>query len=445
MLALKVCNFIYRLLPRRQLSSALYITGEKAQTNFALLTPVIDFEEKVKDKENLRQNIVARHLPIDLEKLIQRWIFFQFMQERKDVLEHTKSELGILITDLMKTSEENKEDIEKLKLHMKMVKEDLRNIKTFYYAAEEETMLNILNLPNTLHEDTPLTDEKVVYTFLEKSSGSSEHHIKIGNKKGLFKYLDSLTCFWKSEAAIFELSLLNYFRHNLDKSGYFQLASPNFCKSVIAEGCGKNPSKLFCIRADELVDKVNKLHFCGGSSLFAFMAFFTKLVINSNLLPIKCFSIGKVYQPCPSSKPPSLFNFSQQSTVSFFIAMSNENDSLKTLIEEVKTLYQNLGYHFRLVLLPADRLDKAESSRLSIQMFSNYLGKYVEVGNISLYGSYLCKRLLFSYTKKNERLYPKIISGTLLNVPKVLGCVLENHSLSGNDLLNDTLKEYVSK
>jgi hypothetical protein len=52
----------------RKFSSALYITGDKAQTNFVVLTPHIDFEDQIKNKSDLIKNIEARKLNINLEK-----------------------------------------------------------------------------------------------------------------------------------------------------------------------------------------------------------------------------------------------------------------------------------------------------------------------------------------------------------------------------------------
>ncbi|KAJ8971589.1 hypothetical protein NQ317_002872, partial [Molorchus minor] len=77
-------------------------------------------------------------------------------------------------------------------------------------------------------------------------------------------------------------------------------------------------------------------------------------------------------------------------------------------------------------------------------MYSNHLKRYVEVGNVSLYDSYLSKRLLFTYTVNKDRKYPKVVGGTLLNVPKLLACVLENNNSSGkNILMSDIIKKHL--
>ncbi|KAJ8968973.1 hypothetical protein NQ314_002005 [Rhamnusium bicolor] len=243
------------------------------------------------------------------------------------------------------------------------------------------------------------------------------------------------------------MGTLNYFRQSLLDSAYTQFSNPDFCRSVIVEGCGDNheeASKFFTIEEhDESKDDINRLHLCGAASLYAFMAYFTKHSVQQTYFPLKYFSLGKKYQPFNSKLPKNLFNLSQEAVLNIFVATLEEVDILEEITNEIITLYESLGYHFRLTLLPANELEKSESLRLSIQMYSNYLESYVEVGNVSFYESYLSKRLLFTYSVDKVRTYPKVISGTLLNVPKLLGCVLENNSIYDQDLIIDLVKKHI--
>lgn len=63
--------------------SALYITGDKASQNFAVLTPYIDFENRIVDKNELLQNITARNISIDLDNIEKKWRFFKLLDERR--------------------------------------------------------------------------------------------------------------------------------------------------------------------------------------------------------------------------------------------------------------------------------------------------------------------------------------------------------------------------
>lgn len=431
---------------KRQCSSALYITGDKAHKTYALVTPVIDFEKELENKDNLERNFKARQLPLNLEKIEERWKFFHEIDEKKKTLELTRTKIGALIKELMKDEETNKEEIEKFKLHSKLIKDDLSNVKQYFYSLEEDTMLLLLNLPNVLHEKTPL-ESVTVHKFLENVEENSFHHMEIAKKNKLIEYINPFTCYLKSDAALFEMGILNYFRHTLLDFKYTQFSNPDFCRSVIVEGCGikyEEKTNVFMLEQhDSSKDDINRLHLCGAASLYPFMAYFCRHSVEQSCFPLKYFCVGKSYKPVSDKAPRDLFNLCQESVINMFTATLEEEDILEDITKHVSSLYESLGYHFKLVYLPANKLDKSESLRLSVQMYSNHLNDYVEVGNISAYDSYLSKRLLFSYSMDKVRKYPKIIAGTVLNVPKVLGCVLENNSVRDVNLITPLLQQFM--
>ncbi|CAH1974000.1 unnamed protein product [Acanthoscelides obtectus] len=425
--------------------SALYITGKKAQETFAVLTPYIDFEERYNNKKNeLIANIAARNYPLDIHKVFDSWEFFQTVDDRRKKLEATRTELAQKISTLMKEYSKNEDEIKKLRLHAKLIKDDLKAMKEHYYEVEEQVMLKILDLPNVLHPKTPLKEETVICQYLEKPESSSESHKDIAEKLGFLQYIDKTSSFLKGEASLFEQAILNYFRNCMIDSGFTVFCNPSFCRSVVAEGCADMENVFTIAESEHSKENLNHLHLSGGATLLSFMAYFTKHTLLSTQLPLKYFAVGKRYRNVDPEKTDDLFNLSQESSLNIFLATAdNELVDLDCVLKDVKGFYQKLGYHFRMVLLPANRIEKSESLHVSIQMYSNHLNGYVEVGNISSYDSYLSKRLIFTYNDQSskDRAFPKIIAGTVLNVPKVLGCVLENSP--DKNLLSDVLNKYL--
>jgi len=316
------------------------------------------------------------------------------------------------------------------------------------YSAEEGAALQALSLPNALHPKTPRSEGLEVFRYLEKNDCESRDHISIGNKKGYFKLLNHMSCYLKSDAALFEYAIQNYLADELVNSNYIQFSNSDFVKSVVVEGCGTDPStntevitleNIHCVSSDG----VNKLHLVGASSLYSFMAYFSKHFLQSSQFPIKAFCIGRKYIVADQNRPPSLFNLNQSTEVGLFLASIDDSDVLEVMVNEITILYKQLGYHFRVVLIPANQLKKSESLRLSVQMFSNNLFSYVEVGYISFYKDYLSKRLLFNFNENKERKYPNVMGGSLINIHKVLGCVLENNNIVEQPLLSEFLTKYV--
>ena len=76
-------------LPVRRSISALYITGDKAQKNYAPLQPYMDFEGTLNNLGTLEKSIKARKLQINLDELKAKYVKFQSM---KNQIKQTEAE-----------------------------------------------------------------------------------------------------------------------------------------------------------------------------------------------------------------------------------------------------------------------------------------------------------------------------------------------------------------
>lgn len=434
----KFCNF----------SSALYITGDKAQSNFIALTPYIDFDNQIETKKELLiKSIKARDIKLDLDQIIKRWNFYKTINEQKIILETTRDEILSRIKILKEDSDKNKSEIDKLILHSKIVKDDLKNVRDYSYGIEENAMLGVLNLPNFLHPNTPLSSIHILHQYKNlENHKSSKNHVEIGESYNLLQFHSPMFYYLKSEAALFEYAITNYFQQNLIEKHLIQFSNADFARSLVVEGCGTDylDSKQVFTIFEPQNQEISKLHLVGGGSLYSFMAYFARHLLAETNLPLKLFSIGRNYTPITNNNT-NLFHTAQQTIVRVFLVTPDndlvENEVFDWIKNEIIQIYEALGYHFRLVYLPANDLAKSESLHLSIQMFSSYSQSYVEVGNLGVYDNYLSKRLLFTYKDGNERKFPRIISGEVLNVQKLLACILETSKEP--KLLSDLLLEHV--
>lgn len=433
----------------RGVKSALYIAGEKAQQMFVSVYPNVDFN-KIFENEKLMSNITKRGISINVEKLKNRFLFFISVEEKKTILEKTKNEMNTLFDDFIINPEENTGRINQLKLHKFVVQEELKSLKEFLSDLQENVIISILNLPNDLHKYTPEIDQ-VYYQHLEKHDHQSEHHMTIAVKLDLLKLVDGWGCYLKSDASLFELAVSNYFVKKFMDLNFVQFQNADFTRSVVVEGCGTNivgNKEVLTIHEpntkNEVLEELSRLHITGSASTYAFMAYFTKHLVPLSYFPLKYFCYGRSYNGDLRTNN-DLFNLNQESILNVFIATIEDDiwQSFQVLTKHVIELYDNLGCHYRLVYLQPDKLHKNESLKLSIQMFSYHSQKYIEVGHISYFGTYISERLLFCSTNNKEQIYPKIISGNILNVQKLLGCILENNHLSDKQLLNGILCEHL--
>lgn len=424
----RIFNYILSFKKLNVRYSALFINGSKATDTFVYITPHIDIE-RIKNRKDLQNEIARRKSTYDLNKFESLWSFYEEIKQRKLDYDKKRADISRELSQLMKIDPES-DAAKKYKIQNDLIKDNLKKLKVPLWSAEENAMVQALAVPNSLHRLTP-DDTVVLHTHLTAPSNKKDH-LKIGKDLGIINFKKNKNYYLTGDAAIFELGAKFYFSEALKKNGFVQFSNPDFVKSVIIEGCGEDHTdsdKSFILHhtEDRKVNVDSRLHLTGGGSLTSYMAYHAKNVINAKNLPFKYFSMGRQYVPAPSDED-SLFHVSQSSVIQMFGGAKDSNELeqlLQDLTETLKTIYGELGYHFRLSYVPADKLLSWESLRLSVEMYSSSLASYVEVGNVSLSGDYISKRLLFTYTEKKESKFPHIISGTLLNVPKLLACVLE--------------------
>ncbi|XP_068623367.1 serine--tRNA synthetase-like protein Slimp [Battus philenor] len=427
---LRLRNFY--ILPNRY--SALFINGPKATDTFVYVTPHIDFPESIKNEQDIELNLLNRKSNVNLVKIKNLWLMYEELKNKKLDLEKRRAKLNKELENLIKNAPADKE-IEKLKIQSSLLKENIKKLKVPFWSAEEAAIVESLKLPNLLHSWTPLQNYKIIYTYKTQPNNNKKNHLEIGRNKNLLQFTNKENYYFKGDAALFELGAKFYFSKVLKDNDYIQFSNPDFVKSLVIEGCGQdhtNPSHSFILHhnEDSKVNLDNRLHLTGGGSLFSFFAYYTKNVLYSRVFPLKYFSMGRQYSPAKKEEI-GLFNVSQSSVVSMFIATREAeecNAVLAEILEIVKKLYSKLGYPFQLTVVPADRLQMWESLKIIIQMYSTSMKSYVEIANISVSGDFISKRLMFTYTEDKQSKFPHVISGTILNVPKLLGCVLEQDS-----------------
>ncbi|XP_044735069.1 serine--tRNA synthetase-like protein Slimp [Chrysoperla carnea] len=411
------------------IQSVLYVSRDKATAVNAYVTPCVEF-----DFQKLCESVNLRKLNINMAEIVALWNYYKHLESNKNQLEHKKQ---FIVDSLRMLSKEPLTDqitdkMNKLKTHGKFVREDLKVMKEKLNVLESDVILRMLNLPNVVHPNTPKEDI-IVHEFESKPS-TELSHLNVGTKLNLIEYNNPQYYFLKGDAAMLELHIMNYGSHIFSNEDFIPVSNPDFVRSIVVEGCGRplyDDSSTFILKNKD-DNPYDDLHLVGGSSVLEFMAIHTKNMVYSSILPLKYFNIGRKYTPtdnnCVSSSA-GLFTASQSTTLEIFIATLDSDDQcgneFKNVLDLVTQLYEMLGYHFRIVYKCPENLHKWESFRADIEMFSSSLNDYVVIGHISISDSYYSKRLMFQYVDNKEKFYPKVISGCIIDYPKLLGCILE--------------------
>lgn len=428
MLLQRMTTPILRIINRQ--ISALYITGDKAKENYSILTPYFDFQSRLTENSTeLRNNIALRKLSDNIDELNLLWDVYRNVQLKKKDLENRRVEIA---SDLKKIAGDNDQNmIRKYKYEGTMVREDLKVLKEKSYHMEDTFVHRYLALPNVLHLRTPTNGiSKIIYEEpIPAESLNTKCHLSYTD---LIEYYDPKCYFLLEAAAELDLLIPFYCVDRFKELGYVQFSNPDFCKSIVVEGAGIQLDSIVTVK-EEYPDasSINRLHLPGAGSMLSYLGFITKLSVFKSALPMKFVSSGREYRN-HANENIGLYGVNQSTQVQLFQALATKEEADRSFDETVKYIsdvLKQFNEHFRYVYVPADRLQTSESLRVDFEMYSKHLQRYICIGNLCSYGDYISKRLLFSFKSdggSKDPKFPHLISGTVVNVPRLLAIILEN-------------------
>jgi seryl-tRNA synthetase len=427
-----------RTLCLRNYGSALYMTGDEAKDIFSVVSPHIDIEARFKEISALKRSVELRGLQVDVDRLKIFWEALKSVEADKITIENKRVDIAKRIKQIKKESDDDAaKETEKLKFQGKLLREDLKITVKAVWELQKKVVLKVLNLPNDLHPDTPSEGETTISQFgNESSSKQTESHTIIGKKLDILDYINPMCYYLKGEAAILELCILDYFTEELCGRDFTKFCNSDLGRSVVVEGCGldhEDPGVTYILQNTNDISHTkdtNRLHLVGGASLPSFCSFHAKQIIPVSALPLRLVAMGRQYTPSAQSlEQTGLFGVCQASSVELFISTADDPSNMMNEFDRttaaVTDIYKELGFPFRVVYIPARSLRSYESLRASFQMYSSSLQTYIEIGHVSVSDDYISKRLLIRYEAGPEQKFTRIISGTVLSVPKLLGCILE--------------------
>lgn len=424
---------------RKGCTSSLYITGDKTSESCAVLTPYVELDARFKNVDKLMKNLSSRGINIDVKQLQASWDKFQTLRNYKLELEKVRLSTNAKIKSALAQSSRN---LDELKLEGMQIKDKIRIASKELWDVEKIAVIGGLSLPNDINPETPDGgSEKIVHMFKQQpvTDNNVPSHVEIASRLGLLEYYDSSYYFLKDDAAHFEMGISYLFMDRFREIGFVAMSNSDFGRSVVVEGVGLDPhdaTSVFTLEKEsDLKDAISRLHLVGGASLVSFAAYHTKTITNTKNLPLRYVTMGRHYNPDDNKGLHGLFSTWQSSAVESFVVTSDKDRAMEefnSCLKETISLYESLGFHFRVEYLPPKSLRRWESLRASFQMFSRNMNQYIEVGSLSLCDDYISRRLLMCCETPNKVGQPleftHVVSGTLVSVPRILGCVLEYDS-----------------
>lgn len=417
-----------------EISSALYVSGNKATSVDGVVSPYMDFSKHFEDVTLLEHSVSLRGMDVDIKEIMKKCLEWEELEKRRAALEEKRMTLTKTLNALKKNPK-NKERINELKEHGKMIRNEAKAVTQKIWDLEEVAVIGALSLPNNLHDSTGSRD-KLLFSFSKKPifGFQPKSHSELGAKSEELEIMDnSPTAYYlKNRLALLELVCNDYFLTALNDQGFLMMSNSDFVKAAVMEGCGLHfrDRPQYNRLSTGVGHDTNNLHLVGGGSLQAFAAYFTKQVVEkSDHLPFKVITAGRNYSPT-SLRHPGLLGCRQSSVVDGSILYEDVGVQEKTLLHEAMVIviesYLSLGVHFQVVQYAAKKLDTHESAAVGFLMFSPHTGQYYEVGRISLCGDYISRRLWTLCKKDKSASFVSMFHIRACHTARLLALLMEN-------------------
>lgn len=383
--------------------SSLYVSGKYASHTkhqiFQAIKPLIDFSPLLQSatvaimKENIRRRAGCRLLTVTSEDV--------------DSIGHPLKALVSLKTEIGSLKEKRNSLRERLvaenvsdKSEIAPITEKIQALQSQVFDLEDVVVPIILNLPNSISDSVPDTDE-----IFRESNTDLVHRVRP------FKQLDYRQLSYINEAvfsspvgpesqyeagimARLRYSIMDRFCENVRRSGFIDFSGMDFSKSAVVEAVRVKADRDYSsdvYRIEHGYDAAaesQQLHLSGESSLESFCAYACRIA-RKPVRNMRFFASGTEYQK--DSNGPV-----QSQTVRTFSLLDKEEDvehEVQNLTDMTWNMYPKLSVPVRGVVAAASSLMPNESYRFDIQVYHPKAKTWKRVAYVSNYSDFMPRRL----------------------------------------------------
>lgn len=419
--------------------SPLFVPKRYGGAVYQIVKPRLDVQFIEESFSEIERSIRRRNIELDLINqipLLKEWAdakveYSNLIKKDKEYMEETKRcKSEKLTAELEKVIQE----------HNEFCENSLRSQKGKLYDMEDVVIPIFQVIPNTISKHTPDEDE-VEKSFGTLTEGNLASHVEVGKRMGMLELSDvSPSAYYlMGKFSELEMNIQDYFFNSMLDLGFSPMSCTDFCKSFIIEAIGMDSHSIDdCIPLqpkEKEKQNVQKLNLVGGSSFASFCGYLTNMNISKSSLPFSYFSLGRCYTAKHRNVTShDLFSVVQSTNIQLVVLSEDENDSkFDDLFKTLESMYEAIGIPFRTVNVGAVNLNVTERRKKQIELWSPSYQKFIPVSWLSSRGDFVSKRLSITHGEEyTVDGFCYIIEGVGVNVPVLIGCIVENLQNSNN-------------
>ncbi len=390
--------------------------------------------------QEVQQALKNRGTEVSLEEFVQREGERRRLLARLEELRHERNTLSQQVGALMKAG--NKEEAQPLKDRVSAINSETKGLEV--QVAEEDAWVRdfLLNLPNLPHASVPVgasaDDNPVVKTWGEPPMFDFEPqaHWEIGENLGILdferaaKITGSRFALLKGAGALLERTLINFMLDlHTRKHGYLEVLPPFMTNRASMTGTGQLPKF-----REDLFKLEGWDYFLVPTAEVPVTNIHREEILREEDLPLRYTA----YTPCFRSEAGSygkdvrgLIRQHQFNKVELvkFTTPETSYDHLESLLQDAEEVLQELGLHYRVVVLCTGDMGFAAAKTYDIEVWLPGQNLYREISSCSNFEDYQARRagIRFRRAGASGTELVHTLNGSGLAVGRTLVAILENY------------------
>jgi seryl-tRNA synthetase len=394
---------------------------------------------------------------VSLEEFRQRDAERRRLLTQVEALRHERNTLSQEVGQLIKAGKQP--EAEPLKLRVSIINEDIKSLEA--RAAEHDAWVRdfLLTLPNLPHASVPLgagsDDNPVVHTWGEapRFDFPPRPHWEIGEALGILdferaaKITGARFALLKGAGALLERALINFMLDlHTRKHGYQEVLPPFMTNRASMTATGQLPKF-----AEDLFKLEGWDYFLVPTAEVPVTNIHRDEILREEDLPI----FYTAYTPCFRSEAGSYgkdvrglirqHQFNKVELVKFSTPEKSYHE-LESLLRDAAEVLQELGLHYRVVVLCTGDLGFAAAKTYDIEVWLPGQGLYREISSCSNFEDYQARRASIRFRRAGGKGTELVhtLNGSGLAVGRTLVAILENcQQADGSVLVPEALRRYM--
>lgn len=311
-------------------------------------------------------------------------------------------------------------------------------------ALTKECIKVLQDIPNKSHPDVPIGEEECarqVDLVGERREFDFEPRtvVQLGERLGMLRTENTYpttgatTYYFIDKLAMLEQALIRFTTKQLKEKGFELISVPDLIHPDVIESCG------FKTTGD--VTQVYKLDpschgdVClAGTSEMPLAGYFLDTVMERKELPVKLAAVSRCYRAETSKldHETGIYRVHQFTKVEMFGVTDSDtemagNDMLMELVAIQKSLFTELGLHFRVLDMPTAELGAPANRKFDMEVWMPAKQFWGEISSASNCTDYQSRRLHIKYQDNNSSMrFCNTVNGTACALPRTIMAICEN-------------------